>query len=75
MAEVASLPGCRENSLNAKVAKGAKVLVNGTIISREYTDRQGQQRTSLDVNAQSVDLLVPPKNAQPADDTFQNSPF
>ena len=45
------------------------------ILSREYTDRQGQQRTSLDVNAQSVDLLVPPKNAQPADDTFQNSPF
>lgn len=58
------------------LAKGARVLVNGTLTAREYQDRQGQTRTSLDVNAQSVDLILPPKNAQPAaDENFQTAPF
>lgn len=46
------------------LAKGARVVVVGTLTSREYTDRQGQPRTSLDVNANSVDLVNPPKNAE-----------
>ena len=45
------------------LAKGARVVVAGTLISREYTDRNGQQRTSLDVNANSVELVNPPKGA------------
>ena len=45
------------------LAKGARVVVVGTLTSREYTDRNGQQRTSLDVNANSVELVNPPKNA------------
>lgn len=45
------------------LAKGARVVVTGTLTSREYTDRNGQQRTSLDVNATNVELVNPPKNA------------
>jgi single-strand DNA-binding protein len=45
------------------LAKGARVVVSGTLTSREYTDRNGQTRTSLDVNANNVELVNPPKNA------------
>ena len=45
------------------LAKGARVVVAGTLTSREYTDRNGQTRTSLDVNANSVELVNPPKGA------------
>jgi single-strand DNA-binding protein len=42
-----------QNSLH----KGSSVFVSGSIEAREYTDRNGVTRTSLDVNAQEIRLL------------------
>src|SRR5689334_14933309 len=39
------------------LAKGKQVFVLGNIESREYQDQQGQNRTSLDVTADEVQLL------------------
>jgi single-strand DNA-binding protein len=39
------------------LVKGKQVYVSGTIESREYVDRQGQPRTSLDVMADELQLL------------------
>src|SRR4051794_33253917 len=42
-----------QNYLN----KGKSVFVSGNLEAREYTDRNGVTRTSLDVNAQEIQLL------------------
>ena len=39
------------------LAKGSQVFVSGRIESREYQDRNGVTRTSLDVNASEVQLV------------------
>lgn len=39
------------------LAKGQQVFVLGSLESREYVDRQGQTRTSLDVRADELQLL------------------
>lgn len=39
------------------LAKGKQVYVEGRLEAREYTDQNGQQRTSLDVNATELQLL------------------
>jgi single-strand DNA-binding protein len=39
------------------LTKGRSVFVSGNLEAREYTDRNGVSRTSLDVNAQEVRLL------------------
>src|SRR5688572_25120735 len=39
------------------LAKGRQVYVEGRIEAREYTDQNGQVRTSLDVNANEFQLL------------------
>ena len=43
--------------------KGNKVAVSGSIQIRQYEDRDGQKRTSVDVNADEVEFLTP-KNAE-----------
>ena len=43
--------------------KGNKVAVSGSIQIRQYEDRYGQKRTSVDVNADEVEFLTP-KNAE-----------
>lgn len=39
--------------------KGSKVAVSGSIELRNYEDSQGVKRTSMDIIAQSVELLSP----------------
>jgi single-strand DNA-binding protein len=39
------------------LVKGRQVFVTGNFEAREYQDQQGQTRTSLDVNADEVQLL------------------
>lgn len=39
------------------LAKGSQVFVSGRIEAREYTDKNGAARTSLDVNASEVQLV------------------
>src|SRR5690606_23384941 len=55
--------GLTSLAVKGLLAKGARVVVTGTLTSREYQDRNGQTRTSLDVNAHDVQLVNPPKNA------------
>lgn len=43
--------------------KGNKVAVTGSIQIRQYEDRDGQKRTSVDVTADEVEFLTP-KNAE-----------
>lgn len=42
---------------NGYLAKGRQVYVEGRFEAREYQDQQGQNRTSLDVNATEFQLL------------------
>jgi single-strand DNA-binding protein len=52
-----SIFGARAESLSKVLAKGSSVVVRGTLSLREYTDRQGQVRTSLDCRADDVELF------------------
>lgn len=38
--------------------KGSKVAVTGNLQIRQYEDRDGQKRTSVDVNAEEVEFLT-----------------
>lgn len=51
--------GCRAygelaDNIVASLAKGARVIVQGRLASREFTDKQGQQRTSLDLEVEAI---------------------
>jgi len=43
--------------------KGSKVYIEGRLTQRKYTDREGIQRTSIDVTASDMEMLTP-KSAQ-----------
>ena len=44
---------------NQYLAKGRKVYVEGRLREEKYTDREGNERTSLEVNASDVQFLDP----------------
>ena len=46
------------------LTKGRKVAVSGELQARMYDARNGQQRLSLDVQADEVEFLSPAENAQ-----------
>jgi len=51
--------GCRAygeyaDNIAATLTKGMRVIVQGRLTSRSYTDNQGQQRTSLDLEVEEV---------------------
>ncbi|UCF66510.1 MAG: single-stranded DNA-binding protein [Acidobacteriota bacterium] len=52
-----TLWGRQAESLKPYLQRGKQVYVDGTLRAREYTDREGQRRTSLDVKAMSLQLL------------------
>ena len=39
--------------------KGNKVAVSGSVEIREYEDKEGNRRTSVDISAQDVEFLTP----------------
>jgi len=39
--------------------KGSKVFVEGRLTQRKYTDREGIQRTSIDVTITDMEMLTP----------------
>ncbi|HLQ10123.1 MAG TPA: single-stranded DNA-binding protein [Ktedonobacteraceae bacterium] len=39
--------------------KGSKVFVEGRLTQRKYTDREGLQRTSIDVTITDMEMLTP----------------
>lgn len=49
--------GKRAENVNQYLKKGSQVYVEGRLSVREYTDREGMVRTSLDVNASDVQFL------------------
>lgn len=51
--------GCRAfgeyaDNIVASLTKGMRVIVQGRLTQRSYTDNQGQQRTSLDLDVEEV---------------------
>ncbi|MHA3724342.1 single-stranded DNA-binding protein [Leucobacter sp. HY1910] len=51
--------GCRAfgeyaDNIAATLTKGMRVIVQGRLTQRSYTDNQGQQRTSLDLDVEEV---------------------
>lgn len=51
--------GCRAygeyaDNIAASLTKGMRVMVQGRLTQRSYTDNQGQQRTSLDLEVEEV---------------------
>ena len=51
-----SLFGKRAEALSPYLTKGQKVTVCGTVTEREWTDKQGQARKSMDVRVQEIAL-------------------
>ncbi len=39
--------------------KGSKVYIEGRVTQRKYTDKNGLERTSVDVNATDMEILTP----------------
>lgn len=48
---------------NTYLHKGSKVFIEGRLTQRKYTDREGIQRTAIDVIANDMEMLTP-KSAQ-----------
>src|SRR5262245_32077051 len=49
--------GKQGENCNEYLSKGSQVYVEGRLRSEEFTDRDGQKRTSLEVNATDVKFL------------------
>lgn len=52
-----NLWGKQADALNQYLTKGRQVYVEGKLSQQEYTDRDGNRRTSLDIRASDVQLL------------------
>jgi single-strand DNA-binding protein len=47
--------------------KGSKVYIEGRLTQRKYTDREGVQRTAIDVIASDMEMLTPKADHGDAD--------
>lgn len=86
-----SLFGKRAESLAPYIKKGQQVTIVGTVSEREYTDKDGQKRTSIDVRVNDLALQggrpteqqeapraaprAAPRQADPVDDMDSDIPF
>jgi single-strand DNA-binding protein len=57
--------GKQAESAVASLHKGTPVYIEGILLPREYTDRQGQTRTSLDVRCRELRVLEKRADAAP----------
>jgi single-strand DNA-binding protein len=48
--------------------KGAKVYIEGRLMQRKYTDKNGIERTAVEVNVTGVEFLDSPKQVSGTDD-------
>jgi len=62
-----------EGGLPQYLTKGAQVAVSGELLVREYQDREGNNRTSVEVKVREIDLIGGKRDAQ-ASDGFAPSP-
>lgn len=51
--------GDRASKVHPYLKKGKKVLVEGEMLSRRYTDRDGIDRLVWDINVSNIELLSP----------------
>ena len=49
--------------------KGSKIYIEGRLTQRKYTDRDGVQRTAIEVTASDMEMLTP-KSAQGGSENF-----
>src|SRR6266567_328823 len=61
--------------------KGSKVYIEGRVTQRKFTDKNGLERTSVDVNASDMEMLTP-KSASSGSESYSaasvgenNDPF
>jgi single-strand DNA-binding protein len=54
-----SLWGSKAEATNQYLSKGKLVYIDGRLTQREYQDRDGNTRTSLDVNASDLQFVGP----------------
>jgi single-strand DNA-binding protein len=60
-----SLYGKRGESLSQYLVKGQAVTVSGTVSEREWTDKEGNKRKSMDVRVGDVALQGGRREAEP----------
>ena len=58
--------GKRAESLSQYLTKGQAVTVSGNVTQRKYTDKNGQERTSMDVRVNDVALQGGKRDVAPA---------
>lgn len=56
-----------------KLRKGSPVLVEGNLVSSEYTDKSGQKRKTLRVNARHIQFLFFGENIEQGDSSIGNT--
>ncbi len=54
---------------NTYLRKGSKVYIEGRLVQRKYTDKNGVERTAIDVVASDMEILTP-KSAQSGSGDF-----
>lgn len=63
---------------NNYLHKGTKIFIEGRVQQRAYTDKEGKERTSVEVVASDMEILTPKSQNQPSSsdsgssDTFLN---
>jgi single-strand DNA-binding protein len=62
-----SLWGKRAQALEQYLTKGQAVTVSGTVTEREYVDKEGNQRKSMDIKVQEVALQGGRRDEQSSD--------
>ena len=60
-----SLFGKRAESLSQYLLKGSAVTVSGSVTEREWTDKEGGKRKSMDVRVQDIALQGGKRDAAP----------
>ena len=65
------LYGKRAESLSQYLVKGQAVTVTGTVSEREWTDKNGQPRKSMDVRVNDVALQGGRRDAEPQQERQQ----
>ena len=65
------LYGKRAESLSQYLVKGQAVTVTGTVSEREWTDKEGNKRKSMDVRVNDIALQGGRKDAEPQQERRQ----
>jgi single-strand DNA-binding protein len=66
--------GKRAESLQQYLAKGQRVTVSGSVSEREWKDKEGQTRKSMDVRVNEIALQSRPQGEQAAKPALKQEP-